>query len=88
MIAFAACGYKCFIRECDYTVAPRPKAGKQPLERDVVGHLLCLNNELQMRENLIPVHWEQNLDVNGKGCPAMVFPLAMRCDVISRTFTV
>ena len=64
VLAFAACGYKCPVKPCAYKLAPRTrKIAKEHLEQDAAGHLLCLLDEPQVREEIFD-HWEQNY------CPA------------------
>ena len=65
------------------------KIAKEHLERDAAGHLLCLLDELQVREEIFD-HWEQNhcpasalaqvkaqcpyFDADGKGCSSWLHP--------------
>ena len=88
-LAVAACGYKCPVKPCTYKLAPcLGKIAKGNLERDAAGHLLCLLDEPQVREEIFD-HWELNhcpastiaqikapcpyFDADGKGCSSWLY---------------
>ena len=90
ILGFVACGWKCSLKSCDYTVHPRPGRQVGREERDKAKRLEALTVVPMNRDDLIFDHWEQHhfpasyssrlkaqcpyFEEGGLGCPMMCYP--------------
>ena len=90
ILGFVACGWKCPLKGCDYTVHPRSGRQVGREERDKAKRLEALTVIPMNRDDLIFDHWEQShfpasyssrlkaqcpyFEVGGLGCPTMCYP--------------